>query len=158
MSYPLLKEHQKSNMASYGNKFIRRVDLTPLTRLHIAFTALKAIEFGVWGKITDLSRQFVISRMFIYMLAATLKQTTPIIFGNNHSKNIVTEKRIAYDYMLSLRLEGRCSIGAISTIMKRFGINTSSTGSISQYLRYFGSLLPSTLSTDNKIQFAIFFM
>jgi len=158
MSYPLIKEHQKSNMAAYSNKFIRRADLTPLTRLHIAFTALQAIEFGIWGKITDLSRQFMISRMFIYMLAATLRQTTPIIFGNNQSQSIVIEKRLPYDYMLSLRLEGRCSIAAISTIMKRFGIKTSSTGSISQYLRYFGSLLPSTLSTDNKIQFAIFFM
>jgi hypothetical protein len=158
MSYPLIKEHQKSTMAAYGNKFIRRADLEPLTRLHIAFTALKAIEFGVWGKITELSRQFMISRMFIYMLVATLRQTTPIIFGNNQSQCIGIEKRLPYDYMLSLRLEGRCSIGAISTIMKRFGLETSSTGSISQYLRYFGSLLPSTLSANNQIRLAIFFM
>ncbi len=158
MSYPLIKENQKSTMAAYGNKFIRRADLEPLTRLHIAFAALKAIEFGVWGKITALSRQFMISRMFINMRVATLRQTTPIIFGNNHSQSIGIEKRLPYDYMLSLRLEGRCSIGAISTIMKRFGLETSSTGSISQYLWYFGSLLPSTLSADNKIQLAIFFM
>ena len=52
MSYPLIKEHQKSNMAAYSNKFIRRGDLTPLTLLHIAFTALQVIEFSIWGNIT----------------------------------------------------------------------------------------------------------
>src|SRR4030042_2389522 len=157
MSYPLINEHQKSNMTPYRNKFIRRADLTPLTRLHIAFTALMAIKFGSWGKITELSRQFMISRMFVYMLATTLKQTTPIIFGdNNHSNHIVIEKRLPYDYMLSLRLEGRCSIEAISIIMDRFGRKNSSTGSISQYLWYLGSLLPSTLSANNKIQLVIF--
>jgi len=156
MSYPLLKEHQKSDMATYSNKFIRRADLTPLTRLHIAFTALTTIEFGVWGKITELSRKFMISRMFVYMLAATLKQTTPIIFGDNQHRGIVIEKRLPYEYMMSLRLEGRCSIGAISTIMKRFGIEDSSFGTISQHLKYFGGLLPSTLIAKNEAQFVIF--
>src|SRR4030042_1850389 len=156
MSYQLINEYKKLNMIPYGNKFIRRADLTPLTRLHIAFTALKAVEFGIWGKITELSHQFMISRMFVYMLVATLNQATPIIFGDNHSNHTVIEKRLPYDYMLSLRLEGRCSLEAIAIIMKRFGLTISSTGSISQSLSYFGSFLPSTLSADNKIQFVIF--
>jgi hypothetical protein len=155
MSYPLINKQQKSNMTPNGNKFIRRADLTPLTRLHIAFTALMAMEFGIWGKISELSRQFMISRMFVYMLASKLKQTTPIIFWND-PKPIVIGKSLSYNYMLSLRLEGRCSIEAISTIMKRFGIEISSTGSISQYLKYFGSLLPSTLIAENEVQFVIF--
>ena len=153
MNYP---EQQKLNTTPYGNKFIRRADLTASTRLYIAFTALMVIEFNIWGKITELSRQFNISRMFVYMLAATLKQTTPIIFGDKPTKNIIIEKRVPYEYMLSLRLEGRCSIGAISTIMKRFGIKNDSFGSISQYLHYFGGLLPSTLLAENEEQFVIF--
>jgi hypothetical protein len=56
-----------------GNKrFIRRADLTPLIRLYIAFTALMAQRGAMWGKITELSRQYMISRMFVYMLAITL--------------------------------------------------------------------------------------
>ena len=51
---------------------------------------------------------------------------------------------------MSLRLEGRCSIESISSMMKRFNIDKSSVGSISQQLTYFGSLLPDTLSTNNN--------
>jgi hypothetical protein len=59
--------------------------------------------------------------------------------------------------MLSLRLEGRSSIGAISTIMNRFEYELSSTGSISQILSRIGGLLPMTVSTENGIiQYLVF--
>jgi hypothetical protein len=59
--------------------------------------------------------------------------------------------------MLSLRLEGRWSIGAISTIMKRFDMENSSTGKISHTLHAIGALLPSTLSSHNGvIQLVVF--
>ncbi len=47
-----------------GKKFIRRRDLTPEKRLHIAFMALQV----VWGAVTELAREFMISRTFVYML------------------------------------------------------------------------------------------
>ncbi len=43
-------------------------------------------------------------------------------------------------------MEGRCSIEAISTIMKRFDVSLSSVGSVSWNLNYFGTLLSNTLS------------
>ena len=61
-----------SNMIPRGNKFLRRHDLTPSIRLYIAFMAISARATGTWGKITELSQQFMISRMFVYMLANTL--------------------------------------------------------------------------------------
>jgi hypothetical protein len=136
-------------------KFLRRTDLTPFIRLYIAFTALTAKAVGIWGTITALSKQFMISRTFIYMLAETLEETSPIIFGNASSPTVI-EKHLPFYYILSLRLEGRCSIEAISTIMKRFDINLASTGSISQYLTYFGSLLPETLTANGEIQLVVF--
>jgi hypothetical protein len=118
--------------------------------------ALMARTTGIWGKITELSREFMISRMFVYMLANTLHETSLTVFGDNVSKPAVP-KELAYHYMLSLRLEGRCSIEAISTIMKRFGIPNASTGLISQYLQSVGSLLPSTLTTsNNEVQLVVF--
>jgi hypothetical protein len=153
MSYQVINEHQ---MAPYGNKFMRRHDLTPSIRLSIAVTALMAKVNGTWGKISEIARQFMISRMFIYMLVYRLEATSLIIFGDNRSEPPAIEQMLPYYYMLSLRLEGRCSIGAISTIMERFGIKISSIGSISQFLKYIGLLLPNTLSTDNEIQFVIF--
>ena len=58
--------------------------------------------------------------------------------------------------MLSLRLEGRCSIESISMLMKRYEKKLSSVGSISHYLTYFGSLLPHAQSTDETAQMVIY--
>jgi hypothetical protein len=144
-------------MKAEHKRFIRRTDLTPLTRLYIAYTALMAQGCAVWGKITELSRQFMISRMFVYMLAATLEQHSLILFGDNRCRPATMEERLPYYFMLSLRLEGRCSIEAISTIMKRLNLDPSSTGYISQTLQSIGSLLPNTLTVSGeKIQLVVF--
>jgi len=132
-------------------KFMRRTDLTPSVRLHIACTALMAQTFGEWGAITALARQFMISRTFVYMLAAALKETENFLFGGKINPQPLISHRVALAIMLSLRMEGRCSLQAISTIMKRLGLKITSVGSISQYLAFFGALLPNTLTTDSDI-------
>lgn len=148
-------KYRISDSVKFGNKFIRRLDLTPSKRLHIAITALYAMKTGQWGVISNIAGQFIISRTFVYMLATTLTETESLIFGTTFQ--YTQSKMIAFRYMLSLKLEGRCSINAISTCMKRFGINLNSVGSISEYLSYFGSLLPNTLSTNNnEIQLIVF--
>jgi hypothetical protein len=155
-SHKVTNENQRSNMMLRGNKFVRRHDLSPSIRLYIAFTALMAGTGATWGKITELSRQFMISRMFVYMLANTLHETSLAVFGDNVSKPAVVED-LPYHYILSLRLEGRCSIEAISTLMKRFGIPIASAGSISQYLQDVGSLLPNTVTTSNdEVKLVVF--
>ena len=59
--------------------------------------------------------------------------------------------------MLSLGLECASSIGATATVMKRFGLELSSTGSISQSLSQIGGLLPMTVSTEiGVIQYLVF--
>ena len=155
-SHKVTNENQRSNMMLRGNKFVRRHDLSPSIRLYIAFTALMAGTGATWGKITELSRQFMISRTFVYMLANTLHETSLAVFGDNVSKPAVVED-LPYHYILSLRLEGRCSIEAVSTLMKRFEIPIASTGSISQYLQHVGFLLPSTLTTSNdEVKLVVF--
>ncbi len=129
-----------------GVKFLRRSDLTPYLRLSIAFTALEAQREKTWGIITALARTYHISRTFVYLLAAALAVTCDEVFGPPLSPLYVRDVRMPYKYMLSLRLEGRCSIGAISTIMKRFEVELSSVGKISESLHEIGALLPSTVS------------
>ena len=152
---PLSTPNKITDSQKIGIKFMRRPDLTFSKRLYIAATALSAMHNHQWGVITSMAKQFVVSRTYIYILAATLTETDSLLFGTTFQH---TESRLAaFHYMLSLRLEGRCSIEAISTIMKRFEIKLDSTGSISEYLTYFGSLLPNTLSTNNnEIQLAVF--
>lgn len=139
----------------FTKKFIRRPDLTPYTRLHISYTALTAQLYGWWGAITDLSNQFNVSRTFIYDSAASFKSAVSGLFSPP-VKTLVNDKKDSCEMLVSLRLEGRCSIEAISTIMKRQGLNLSSVGSISQIGQYFGSLLPNTLQSENNIQLVVF--
>jgi hypothetical protein len=152
---PLPAPNKITDLQKIGIKFMSRPDLTFSKRLYIAVTALSAMYNHHWGVITSMAKRFVVSRTYIYILAETLTETDSLLFGTTFQ---YTEPRLAaFHYMLSLRLEGRCSIEAISTIMKRFEIKLDSTGSISEYLTYFGSLLPNTLSTDNnEIQLAVF--
>jgi len=140
-----------------SQKFIRRSDLSIMDRTHIAYTALWAQQYKCWGIITELAAEYMISRTFVYMLANTLLETGSIIFGDNNFNQTIIDAKLPFYHMLSLRMEGQCSIGATSTIMNRFDVNLAATGSISQYLARFGSFLPNTLTTKNdEIQVVVF--
>ena len=58
----------ETDMDNQGHKFIRRHDLTPLIRLTIAYTAIIAMIEKQRGVITKLSRDFLISRTFVYII------------------------------------------------------------------------------------------
>ena len=138
-----------------GRKFTRRHDLNSTKRLHIATTALFAMLNHQWGTISAMAKQYNVSRTFIYALASTLTEMDSVLFGT--TVQYTESKFKAFQYMLSLRLEGRCSIQATSTIMNRFQISPNATGSINQYLTYFGSLLSNTLSSNsNETKIVVF--
>jgi len=60
-------------------------------------------------------------------------------------------------HILAQRFEGKCSIDAISTLMKRSEIPFSSVGFISQFLSRVGQLLPNTLENKSEaVQFVVF--
>ncbi|NNF95657.1 MAG: hypothetical protein HKM94_01860, partial [Halobacteria archaeon] len=133
-------------------KFTRRNDITTAIRLSIANTALYAQMTGAWGTITDLAKTYNISRTFVYSLGSTLKEAAQFVFAETVeliSSSSIQE--LSIQVMLSLRLEGRSSIAAISTFMKRFELEFSSVGYISQMLSCIGTLLPMTISTEENI-------
>ena len=66
-------------------------------------------------------------------------------------------KTEAQAYILAHRFEGKSSLDAISTLMKRFKIPYSSMGYISEYLSHTGGSLPNVLEGNTeKIQFLSF--
>ena len=138
--------------------FTRRTDLTNEIRLMIATNALHAMTNGVWGTITDLADKYIISRTFVYSLAKTLKEAGQFLFEETVEYVLASSLReLSIEMMLSVRLVAQGSIGAVSTIMKRFGCELSSTGSVSQALSRIGNLLPTTISTENGIiQYLVF--
>jgi hypothetical protein len=91
------------------------------------------------------------------MLQHELQDAIPQIFGEQTVCEKIIDKRACYEYILSLRLEGKCGIEAISTIMNRFGYPNSSVGFISQALNHIGSLLDNTLYNNQQtIQLVIY--
>ena len=150
--HPELENHFERRL------FTRRHDLTAAIRLAIASDALHAMMSRAWGTITDLADHYGISRPFVYSLANTLKEAGTYLF--EEAKGLVSflsPRELAIQMMLSLRLEGRSSIGAISTIMDRFGHPLSSTGSISQIQSRIGGLLPMTISAEPNVTLAVVF-
>jgi hypothetical protein len=53
-------------------------------------------------------------------------------------------------WMLSLRLEGKCTIESLSSIFKHFDYQPNSVGYLSAYLQDYGRCVPSTLSMPHK--------
>ena len=133
-----------------GSKFLRRRDLDPEKRLHIAFMALQ----GVWGAVTELAREFLISRTFVYVLRDQLEAVTEKLYGEQGrfreaERGWIREQAVGF--ALSLRLEGRCSIGSISQILKRFGgAKYHSVGWVSEILQFVGGQLPNTLVNEQR--------
>ena len=135
-----------------GRLFTRRKDLTDSIRLLIGTNGLHAILNGTWGTITHLADKYGISRTFIYSLANSLKKVGQFLFEETTATTPASfHREHAIESMLSFRLEGGSSIGAISTMMNRFDCGLSSTGSISQTLSQIGGLLPMTVSTETGI-------
>ena len=138
-------------------RFRRREDLTQNHRLYIAIVVLNAKFFGEWGKITQLARDFNISRTFAYMLAATMVSVSEVAFGMERLTPSSDSKRLRLEWTLSLRLEGQCGIERISEIMKRFDMPNASVGAVSQTLTELGSALSETASTeDDNIKVVVF--
>jgi hypothetical protein len=151
MALPFSTEHSYLLEEQFERRlFTRRDDLTNAIRFTIATDVLHAMTNNVWGTITHLADTYKISRPFVHSLAATLKAAGEFLFSETAEFVFTMSLReCSLQVMLALRLETRGSIGAISTFMKRFGCELTSTGSISQVLSRIGNSLPDTLSTEN---------
>ena len=143
-------------------KFIRREDITPELRLYIASVAL---YFNEYGKISELSKDYQISRTFIYQLRTQLLAYGWIIFGltnftlvRDTQERKELESRIALiRAILVLRMEGKCPLQGISTILIRRGFKSSSLGYISELLTDIGHQLPNTIDLSHGMTYSLVF-
>jgi hypothetical protein len=119
----------------------RREDLTNDMRSTIAHKAYLAQINKSYGVITALANEYKISRQFIYNLLYTLQIALILSFAVS-KETIAKNRRKSTEIILSLRFEGKCSIGAIATIMKRLDLPYCSESYISQTLKEIGGLLP----------------
>jgi len=152
-SFPLLSNDSNTNLDNVlgiqPNHFLRRPDLSAFTRLQIVFEAYCAKIYRIWGTITELALLYDVSRTFIYNQLARFEIILEYAFGSPATPKDADDKKDAVELMTSLRMEGKCTIGSIVTLMKRLNFRYSSQGTISQYLNRLGEILPDTLDLQD---------
>src|SRR5256714_6164377 len=109
-------------------KFTRRHDLTPHTRVEMV--RLAWLHQGIYGKMTQIAQDYHISRTFLYQLiwAANLQLET--LFSDQQS-HVQVSQPLLEPLILLLRLEGKCSIPSLSSILKYFQYQPNSVGYLS---------------------------
>ena len=124
-------------------KFIRRPDLDAHTRIDIVTQAW--LNQGIYGKMTQLAQEYHISRTFLYHLLSVATCQLEALFSDD--KQYVQNGQGQFEQLLFLlRLEGKCSIASLSSILKALDYPPNSVGYLSEFFQSYGRLLPSTLS------------
>src|SRR6266571_7371390 len=119
-------------------KFMRRPDVDNVARVTIAVQAF--LGLGVYGEITRIARFYQVSRLFVYKLLWQLLALYALEVHDPLSAQAI-RKEVDRDILL-LRLEGQCSLEAISHILTQWGLPFSSIGYISQRLGAYARILP----------------
>ncbi len=132
-------------------KFIRRHDLDPQTRIEIVKRAWQGQ--GLYGKMTEIARAYHISRTFLYQLTWAAQHHLEDLFSDSQPL-VEAPDSLLQPLILLLRLEGKCSIPSLSSILKRLGYQPNSVGYLSGALHAYGASVPSTLSmAETKLVF-----
>ena len=152
----ILKSYQEKQLYL---KFMRRPDITPAMRLYIGGVALfNSSEVQT----QELMQRYNISRSFVYHLRKQLLLYGWVIFGQESKstefvKDELKEELDLLRSILSLRLEGRCSITSISLLLKRQGLKNSSVGYISGLLKWAGGKLDKVIEVESGMKLAVVF-
>ena len=120
-------------------KFVRRSDLSPETRARMALEALA--NRGRWGAITRLARCYRVSRQFVYLVMWGVSQ----VFEPETRSEPKPPRAVEVEWdklVLALKLQGECSVGDISQVLKALGIPKNSIGAVSEHLRRLAAALP----------------
>ena len=131
-------------------KYQRRTDINSVMRIEIAVQAF--IGKGKYGEITRIAKSYNVCRLFIYQLLWEMRGLFEIEPRRISSK--YEQKQIDREIIM-LRMEGKCSLEAISEILKDRGVKTNSVGYISKRIKALAEVVPSQEPSENKIEFYI---
>ena len=128
-------------------KFTRRPDLDAQTRIHIV--TLAWLYQGFYGKMTQIAQSYQISRTFLYQLLFMANLRLETLFSD---EKLLLQKdhRHVEQLIVLLRLEGKCSILSIASILKALEYHPNSVGYLSQFFQRTVQSLPSTLSMPSQ--------
>ena|SRR5439155_25919056 len=109
-------------------KFIRRHDLTPHTRIEMV--RLAWLNQGIYDKMIQIAQDYHISRTFLYQLiwAANIQLETLFSDQKPHAQE---PHSLLEPFILLLRLEGKCTMPSMSSILQYFQYQPNSVGHLS---------------------------
>ena len=123
-------------------KFTRRPDLDPQTRIHIVMLAW--LHQGVYGKMTEIAKYYQISRTFLYQLLFMANLQLETLFSDE--KRVFQPGHLPVEpLVVLLRLEGKCSLASIASILQALEYSPNSVGYLSQFFQRYGQSVPSPL-------------
>ena len=128
-------------------KFVRRPDLAPQTRIEIVKLAWQSQ--GIYGKMTEIAQQYQISRTFLYQLLWMANWQLETLFSDAKPRE-PHDPQPCEDFLLLLRLEGKCSLLSIAAILQALDYHPHAVGSLSQFFHHAGQAVPSTLLMPAK--------
>src|SRR5256886_4732866 len=132
-------------------KFIRRHDLKPHTRIDMV--RLAWLHQGIYGKMTQIAQEYHISRTFLYQLMWAANFQLETLFSDQQPP-VQAPQALLEPFILLLRLEGKCSIPSMSSILKYFQYQPNSVGYLRACFHTYGGALPPTLSiAEHKVVF-----
>jgi len=111
------------------------------------------LGLGVYGEITRSARFYQVSRLFVYKLLWQLLALYTLEVCDPLSVQAIRKE--VDRYILLLRLEGHCSLEAISPILKQLGLPVSSIGYIAQRLAAYARALPNAALSGTQIVFLL---
>ena len=124
-------------------KFIRRHALNPHTRIEMV--RLAWLHQGIYGKMTQIAQAYHVSRTFLYQMTWAAHLQLEILFSDPQAL-VQAPQPLWEPLILLLRLEGKCSIPSMSSILKYFQYQPNSVGYLSECFHTYGGALPSTLA------------
>ena len=123
-------------------KFIRRSDINEWERLELAQT-MYSRQNNYHGRVSDLARQFNVSRQFLY---DNFNMCSELIGQWFQQGNPELEEDLGVRLTLCMRLYCHRSISGISFTLNEVGISPNSVGYISETLKQYGAACPEIIS------------
>jgi hypothetical protein len=121
--------------------------LDPQTRIQIVMTAW--LHQGVYGKMTNIAAFYQISRTFLSQLLFLANLRLETLFSD--AKPLWQKDHGHLEQLIVLlRLEGKCSLLSIASILQALEYHPPSVGYLSQFFHSAGQTLPSTLVIPSK--------
>ena len=86
---------------------------------------------GIYGKMTHIAHYYRISRTFLYHLLFVANLQLEMVFSDE-KLHWQQDQRQVEQLIVLLRLEGKCSIPSISSILTHLGYQPHSVGALSE--------------------------